>query len=236
MEIEELRKLAAKEGLSLNYIAKDEMISRILESLQGFDDIILKGGTAINRVYLKNKRFSGDIDLDLIFKGDVKQAILRTKEIIRKLKEFDIARPRIMKKTIRYDLFYVNALNHKDKIRLEFSVIKKASDYNKKIINFGFVPFNSSLLNIYNIETIIMHKIDCIKNRIEGKDFFDIYYLIDLQHKHIKFSKEKIIKRISFEENEIKSVANIINHYIPKEERPDWSIFLEELKKKVMVY
>ncbi len=239
MELDELRRLAAKQELSLNYIAKDEMISKALVSLQGFDDIILKGGTAINRAYLKNKRFSEDIDFDIIFKGTVKQALSRTKKIINKLQEFDIAKPRIMNKTIRYDLFYINPLNHKDKIRLEFRVIKKASNYSKKIINFGFVPYKSSLLNIYNIEEMIIHKMECIMNRIEGKDLFDLYYLIDIHHKPMKFlkeKKEKIIKRISLEEKEIKSAADIINHYIPKNKRPSWSIFLEKLKEKIKKY
>ena len=95
MEIDELRRLAAKEELSLNYIAKDEMISKILHSLQEFDDLILKGGTAINRVYLKNKRFSEDIDFDILFNGALKQAIQRTNEIVSKLeKAGDIYRPR----------------------------------------------------------------------------------------------------------------------------------------------
>jgi len=48
MELDELRRISAKEELSLNFIAKDEMISRVLAGLQGFDDIILKGGTAVN--------------------------------------------------------------------------------------------------------------------------------------------------------------------------------------------
>ena len=239
MELSELRRLAAKEELSLNYIAKDEMISKLLIALQSLDGIILKGGTAINRVYLKNKRFSEDIDLDIVFRGTTKQAVSRTKEIVNKLQGFDIAKPRIMNKTMRYDLFYVNPLEHKDKIRLEFSVIKKAKNYSKRIVNFGFVPYDSSLLNVYDIEEMIAHKIDCITNRIEGKDFFDLYYLISLPHKPVKILKEKkeeIIKRISLEEDEIKSAANIINHYIPKDKRPEWSRFLEELKEKVRRY
>src|SRR3989344_8380575 len=108
MELDELRRLAAKEELSLNYIAKDEMISKALAKLQKFDNIILKGGTAINRVYLKNKRFSEDIDLDLIFNGTVKLALTATNKIIKVIEGFDIAKPRIMKKTIRYDLFYIS--------------------------------------------------------------------------------------------------------------------------------
>ncbi|MFH1053153.1 MAG: nucleotidyl transferase AbiEii/AbiGii toxin family protein [Candidatus Woesearchaeota archaeon] len=236
MDLDELRKLAAKEELSLNYIAKDEMISKLLYDLQGFDDIILKGGTAINRVYLKNKRFSEDIDLDLVFKGNVKEAIARTKEIIGKIRGFDIARPRIMHETIRYDLYYINPLNHKDRIMLEFRAVKKALGYSKKIINFGFVPHEAALLNVYDIEKVIKHKIDCVMDRLEGKDFFDLYYLIELPHKKARISKEEIIKRISLEGKEIKAVANIINHYIPRSRRPSWSMFLEELKEKIRRY
>lgn len=239
MDVDELRRISAREELSLNFVAKDEMISKALLALQGFDDIILKGGTAINRVYLKNKRFSEDIDFDLVFKGTVKEALERTKEVINGLKEFTVARPRIMKETIRYDLYYTNPLDHKDRIMFEFKVIKKASNYSKKIINFGFVPYESVLLNVYEIEGLILQKIGCIMNRIEGKDFFDLYYLIELPHKpvaEVKKNKEEIIRRISLEEKQIKSVANIINHYLPRSSRPNWVLFLEELKEKIRKY
>ena len=233
MDLNELRRLAAKEELSLNYIAKDEMISKVLIKLQKFDNIILKGGTAINRVYLRNKRFSEDIDLDLIFNGTVKQALTVTNEIIKEIDGFDIARPRIMKEIIRYDLFYTNPLDHKDKIMLEFKVIKRAVNYSKKIVNFGFVPCESALINVYNLQGLIMHKITCIMTRNEGKDYFDLYYLLEILHEPINVDKEKIIERITFEEKDIKLIANTLNHYIPKNQRPDWKIFLEQLKEKI---
>lgn len=239
MELDELRRFAAKEELSLNFIAKDEMISKALTALQGHDDIILKGGTVINRVYLKNKRFSEDIDLDLIFNGTPKEAISRTQAIVNNLTGFTVAKPRIMKSTIRYDLYYNNPLNHKDKIRLEFKVIIKPLQYGKKVVNFGFVPHESALLNVYDIEALILQKIDCILHRIEGKDFFDLYYLIDIPHKHcqeLKTMKEDLIKRILLEEKQIEAVANIINHYLPRNQRPQWPSFLEELKKKIQNY
>lgn len=165
MEIVELRRLAAKEELSLNYLAKDEMISKVLFQLQETEDIILKGGTAISRVYTRNKRFSEDIDFDLSFSGNVKEAVKRTKEIVNKLQGFKIEKERIMNQTIRYDLFYLNPLEHQDKIRLEFRVTKKPAKYTKKIVNFGFVPAESSLINVYDIEEMIIQKIDCILNR-----------------------------------------------------------------------
>lgn len=239
MELNELRRLSAREELSLNFIAKDEMISRALSALQGFDDIILKGGTAIQRAYLKNKRFSEDIDFDLISRRGLHEALARTREIIGSLKGFTVARPRMMGETVRYDLFYINPLGHRDRIMLEFKIVKRASGYSKRIVNFGFVPSESALLNVYDVEELILQKIGCIMSRREGKDFFDLSCLIELPHKPaaaLRKNKEEIIQRMSLEEKQIHSVANTINHYLPRSSRPDWVSFLEELKEKVRKY
>lgn len=235
MNIGELRRISANEELSLNFVAKDEMVSKALFQLQGFEGIVLKGGTAINRAYLKKKRFSEDIDFDLVFSGSAKEALEKIGEIVKNLQDFKIAKPRIMKGIIRYDLFYQNPLDHQDKIRLEFKVIKKAHGFEKKIVNFGFVPTEPALLNVYTLEVLIRHKIECVLNRLEGKDFFDLFYLLDLSHqlKVSKSEKNRLIGRISLEENKIRLVANAVNHYIPRGIRPDWDMFLEELKKKV---
>ena len=65
-----LRYLSAKTGLGLKYLSKDERISIALEQLHNlFPDAILKGGTALSRVYLAKigvSRFSEDIDLDFV--------------------------------------------------------------------------------------------------------------------------------------------------------------------------
>ncbi|MHC1575572.1 MAG: nucleotidyl transferase AbiEii/AbiGii toxin family protein [Candidatus Methanogasteraceae archaeon] len=65
-----LRYLSAKTGLGLKYLSKDERISIALEQLRDlFPDAILKGGTALSRVYLAKigvSRFSEDIDLDFV--------------------------------------------------------------------------------------------------------------------------------------------------------------------------
>ncbi|MFH1055850.1 MAG: nucleotidyl transferase AbiEii/AbiGii toxin family protein, partial [Candidatus Altiarchaeota archaeon] len=225
-----------KNELSLNYVAKDERISEALTKLQGFGNIILKGGTAINRVYLKNKRFSEDIDFDLVFKGSAKKAVPTTERMVGKLSGFEVAKPRIMRDVIRYDLYYTNPLRHKDRIMLEFKVVADAAHYTKIVVNFGFVPNESALLNVYDIEELIRHKIDCIVNRTEGKDYFDLYHLISLPHRHIAWDKEAVIKRLSLSKKEVKSVANTINHYIPRKDRPQWNMLLKELKDTLTEY
>jgi len=236
MDINELRRISAKEELSLNYVAKDEAISKALSQIHDSETIIMKEGTAINRVYIGNKRFSEDIDFDIITKDSVKSTLKKTDTIIKAISGFQIDKPRIMNNTIRYDLYYQNPLNQKDKIRLEFKPVSKPEKYSKKVINFGFVPYEASSFNVYNVEVLIKHKVECILNRFEGKDFFDLYYLLDLKHNKLKIDKKKLIERIYLEKEKIKSLYNVANHYVPKSKRPIWQNFLNELKEKLNKY
>jgi len=239
MDLNELRRISAKEELSLNFTAKDERISSILAGLQGIEGIILKGGTAINRVYLKNKRFSEDIDFDLTSEGSAREVLPNTDSIVKKLEGFRTAKPRIIRDTIRYDLYYTNPLGHQDRIMLEFKPAKKPQAHSKRIVNFGFVPYEAALLEVYDIEALIIQKVDCIMNRTEGKDFYDMYHLLELPHRRLnelKEKKEKILERMNLDEKQVKAIANAMNHYLPRSQRPNWTLFLEELREEIRRY
>lgn len=236
MELDELRRLAAKEELSLNFIAKDEMVSRALSALQGSDDIVLKGGTAIHRAYLRHLRFSEDIDFDLVFWGTARQAVARTEAIAGNVEGFTVARPRIMGGTIRHDLFYTNPLGHRDRIMIEFRMVEKASGYARRMVHFGFVPHESALLNVYGVEELIRQKAECVLGRAEGKDFFDLYHLLGLEHRHVRLPKRELLGRLDLGEKQVRAMGNTLNHYLPRGSRPDWALFLEELRERVRAY
>ncbi|MBI2138819.1 nucleotidyl transferase AbiEii/AbiGii toxin family protein [Candidatus Woesearchaeota archaeon] len=236
MDIDELRRLAAKEELSLNYLAKDEMISRMLFHLQSHGCLILKGGTAISRVYLASRRFSENIDFDMVWEGVFQGAVNKVKGMLSGIKDFSCEPPRLTKGLIRIDAFFLNPLQSRDRIMVEFAPLKKASHYSKKIVNYGFVPHPSALMNVYDIEEMVDQKVDCILSRKEGEDFFDLFHLLDVPHKEVSLTaaeKGSLLRRLSLSEKEIKAVANVTNHYLPRGGRPNWGIFLEELKKKV---
>lgn len=86
-DIEILRYLATKTGLGLNYLSKDEKISIILEQQRDlFPEVVLKGGTALSRVYLAKKgvsRFSEDIDLDFISDKGLNEKISTIKDRVK---------------------------------------------------------------------------------------------------------------------------------------------------------
>lgn len=234
MDITDLRRLSARHELSLNYIYKDFMISTALLSLKD-DRLVLKGGTAINRLYLKERaRFSEDIDLDLKTDGSMNDAIEQTKEIMKGISGFDIEKPHLMGRTIRFDAFFMNPLNMKDRIMIEFSPQKMVPKCAKEVVNFGFVPSEAVLMRVYSLETLLRQKLDCLLLRTEGKDIYDVFYLADLcPLRPSKKEFEEIAKKLSFSAKEVKNIANATNHYIPKSLRPDWLLFIAQLKEKL---
>ncbi len=234
MDITDLRRLSARHELSLNYIYKDLMISTALLSIKD-DRLVLKGGTAINRLYLKDHaRFSEDIDLDLKTDRSMQEAIAQTKGFMKSVIGFDIEKPRLMGGTIRYDAFFINPLNMKDRIMIEFSPKRHVSKCAKEVVNFGFVPSEAALMHVYSLETLLRQKLDCLLGRTEGKDIYDAFYLADLcPLRPSKKEYEEMEKKLTLNIKEIKNIANATNHYIPKSLRPEWQSFIIALKEKL---
>lgn len=246
MDIENIRKIKLNNGLSINYVLKDKEISKILKILENkIENVILKGGTGINRVYFNenNRRFSEDINFDIISKLDINELkenlYLKIKKELSKQK-YIVHKPRLMKKTIRYDIEYINKIGKKDKIRLEFRTKEKVNrNYSKKIVEFGFVPYSSSMYNVYNISELINQKLFAFINRSEGKDIYDLFYLLDLKFNYNKINKKLInksilkTKQIIKDNKLIKYITNSTNYYIRKELRNDFEIYLKELLRKL---
>jgi predicted nucleotidyltransferase component of viral defense system len=197
MELKDLRKISLNSGLSINYIIKDKEISKIFSILENkIPSIILKGGTGINRVYFENtKRFSEDLDFDIYSHKSITELKIDLFKILKKeLSNYIVDKPRIMNLTIRYDVKYINKINKKDKIRLEFRYNKSTfpKSVTKKIVNFGFVPYKSSLYYVYDIYELIFQKLAALIGRDDGKDIYDLNNLLCIQ-----FNKKELNKLVS---------------------------------------
>jgi len=256
MDIRTLRRYAFEQGLGLNYISKEEKITQALQQLHIlFDDkIILKGGTALNRAYLKdNARFSEDIDVDYI-NQDNKKATRDIRTIMKDFGFFDVKKPRLMKHTLRFDCYYQNELNHRDRIQIEFFLLHKTliGEVKKQVLHSQIIETSQSISNVYSIESILSRKLIAAYLRTEGKDYYDLFFALD-----IKFSKKKLRKYLKelcnfyqVELNDIKkrlpekivvlrkdykSFQNNTNHYLTKRVSISWDVMLESLKDKLIL-
>lgn len=260
IDIELLKLQAVKSGLGIKYLAKEERISLLLKQLNTtFSDksIILKGGTALNRGYLyetQKGRFSEDIDVDYVKQIPLDEKIKQIKNKMKTITDFSVSKPRILHRTLRFDCQYINQINEKDRVQVEFYLsYKKAAVAPKNIVlESQYLPAKATIFPVYSLEDLIAQKLISFYRRTEGKDVYDLFYGLDLsfnkervyhslhilfKHYHIKDERhmffEKIVEKTDELQENARYIGNSTNHFIPKNLRPNWKIFIRGLKEKI---
>ncbi|MEF8849066.1 MAG: nucleotidyl transferase AbiEii/AbiGii toxin family protein [Candidatus Thermoplasmatota archaeon] len=260
IDLDILKLQAVKTGLGIKYLSKEERISLLLKQLNNIfsnQQIILKGGTAFNRGYLyeKNKgRFSEDIDLDYTTKTKIRQKIQNLKKNMKKIKDFKVSKPRILHRTIRFDCQYINQIQEKDRVQVEFYLNQKksAKSPHKILLQSQYLPIEATNFNVYSLEDLIAQKLVSLYRRTEGKDIYDLFYGLELnfdkknvykaldklsKHYHINLKQNIFLKKLLKKTEEMEQnsyyIGNSTNHFIPKNLRPEWTEFIRGLQEKI---
>jgi len=216
---EEIRRYSARAGLGFNLIVKEAFLFSVLDLLRDYS-FILKGGTAINKGFLKDKqRFSEDLDFD------TNLSIEKIKKILSEEK-LKIKREYYTKHAHGFEIPY-NYGKIKDIIKLEFSC-KIVSNYSITTLKSEFLPL-SLRFKVYNLKELIRQKEVSFINRREWKDLYDLYYLANLYSKEFFISNKKTFLEAL---NKVK-VSKIANSYIPLKNRIEWKVLVEELKRNI---
>jgi len=252
-DLEMIRLVSLKTGLGMKFVSKEERLSSMISQLGSIFEgktVIMKGGTALNRIYIK-KRFSEDIDLDFI-SGLSKARKLRIVDtLMKKVEGFRVEKPRKMGEVFRYDCFYTNDFGEKDKIRVEFNLscnrLVSAEKPKKTVINSFILPTKASSMLAYSLEDMIARKLGALLGREEGKDIFDLFYALDLAYKkhtlrrainlvglgnadNIKMEAKKKLETIK---ERTPYIRDSTSHYIPVSMRPEWKGFINTLIYKL---
>lgn len=255
-----IKRIALKTGLGINYISKDAKISDLLEQLRVLfkeSPLILKGGTAINRGYFKApKRFSEDLDFDFISPKPLDEKINQVKGIVAPLKDFQLGRPAIVHRTLRFDCHYENEFQRKDTIRLEFyfshTKIVAVNPPKEELLTSNLETTKASLFTIYSLEDLLARKLMALLNRTEGRDIYDAFFLLDLDYNLIQLKKaidlllkaanqnmlveefiDAILKVLEQSLEHASYIGNSTNHFLIKTYRPNWSEFISTLLQKI---
>jgi predicted nucleotidyltransferase component of viral defense system len=250
-----LRYLAAKSGLGLKYLSKDEKISILLGEIRSrFPDVVLKGGTALNRAYLAKSgvcRFSEDIDLDVISKKPLPEKIASITGRMKTIPGFEIEGPHLIHRTMRFDCQYSNEFGDIDRVMAEFYLTRtRAVKTLDALVVSPFIETHPTIFTIYSLEDLLARKLIALYNRGEGKDMYDVFYALEEkidravfnqaltftgEHYRIKmesFPKDLIDKLHTLRKNAI-YIGNSTNHFIPRQRRPDWRTFIDSLIQNI---
>ena len=238
------RRLASKHGIATAFIIKDYYLMKLLQyvSAYGPKELILTGGTAINKVYLKDRaRFSEDADFELRYKVRVANLINSLGRLADRSKDFSGTEGRILKVYYQMDFLY-KGLNDMDKVRLDVAfneVAPKKSEFGTEEITSTFSGERVYGLCTYSLEELLARKLYAVYRRTEGKDIYDLFYGLELaDRRKLHEANERFFKykKLVFAESVLdiaqklrtikhSYIAPRVNNYIPMRLRPtNWEI------------
>jgi predicted nucleotidyltransferase component of viral defense system len=254
-EPQALRRLSAVTGLGLQFLARDEKLSLALEALGEMKPgLVLKGGTALNRVHLAKRgasRFSEDIDLDTERKVAVHEVSGAARKLLTGTGVFDVEGPRRLHDTLRFDCLFTNEFGERDRIRVEIHLGAPGGlEREDTLVKSPFVESHPTIFKVYKLEGLLAMKLVALRNRAEGKDMYDVYHALDLgygraklsrslggmlrtDHVSLKAFRSGLLDRLKSAEGNSRYIMNATNHFIPVRLRPDWRIFISSLEQKI---
>jgi hypothetical protein len=196
--------LSDSTGFQMDVLEKVYRLTELLRDLSGMElgnDLSLKGGTAINFLYLDLPRLSVDIDLDYIGSVDKEQMEGDREEIDDVLgRLFGTLNYQPEERTSyalqKYNLFYRNAAGNRDRIELEINYLKRATILNSIRERFKH-PFDFEDFQVLTLqlEELFGRKMTALVYRGTAKDLYDTYQLLA---SGLSFNREAMRKCFQF--------------------------------------
>ncbi|HET7118322.1 MAG TPA: nucleotidyl transferase AbiEii/AbiGii toxin family protein [Hanamia sp.] len=206
----EIQQKAREVGVRDQQIEKDYILSWILKAIAQHEQlskaIVFKGGTVLKKVYFEDYRFSEDLDFTLLNKEITNDKIFswftETFEFTRE--EANIPLGIIDNNEhedggINFYISYVGPLggqgnNKRVKVdisrneELEFAPIMK-----DVIIPYSDVEEHQLLC--YSLEEVLVEKMRTVMQRMQARDFYDIWYLLECYGMDANFYMSEFAKK-----------------------------------------
>jgi len=192
----EIQKKANKLCVRDQQIEKDYILSWILQGISQHEELsrilAFKGGTVLKKVYFEDYRFSEDLDFTLLDETiDSKTIMDWFTDVFQFLKEAANIPLTIIDENehadggINFYIGYTGPLggagaNKKVKVDISRSEKLVANPELKDVI-LGYSDQESHKLFCYTLEEILVEKLRCVMQRVQARDFYDIWYLLENQ-------------------------------------------------------
>ncbi len=202
IKLHEIQQKAREVSVRDQQIEKDYMLSWILQGVAQHKKLsktlVFKGGTVLKKIYFEDYRFSEDIDFTLL-NNEIKneQYFDWFKEIFEYILEEANIRLEIIDNNehedggINFYISYVGPLggqgnNKKVKVaisrseKLEFEPVMKT-------VLLGYSDLTEHQLLCYPLEEVLVEKMRTVMQRMQARDFYDIWYLLEQHGMDVNF-------------------------------------------------
>ena len=198
----EIQNKARDVGVRDQQIEKDYILSWILQGIAQHStlskSIVFKGGTVLKKVYFEDYRFSEDLDFTLLDDEITNEQIFECfAEVFEYVKEEANIPLEIIDDNEHQDggiNFYISyvgplgGLGANKKVKVDISRSEKLVF--KPVLNnvlIGYSDQEEHQLLCYSLEEVLVEKLRCVMQRMQARDFYDIWYLLEIHDMNIDF-------------------------------------------------
>lgn len=190
----EIQQKANAVGVRDQQIEKDYILSWILYGVAKHDnlskEIVFKGGTVLKKVYFEEYRFSEDLDFTLLNAGIANEQIFSWfKELFEIIKDEANIPLEIIDNNehedggINFYISYIGPLggqgnNKRVKIDISRSEQLVFESLMKDVI-VDYSDLDEHQLLCYSLEEVLVEKMRSVMQRMQARDFYDIWYLLE---------------------------------------------------------
>ncbi len=201
----EIQLKAQLAGVRDQQIEKDYVLSWILQGIAHHPELLgslaFKGGTVLKKVYFDDYRFSEDLDFTLVNASSAENLLTWFQEVFAYvLEEANIPLEIIDQNNHREDgmNFYVSyvgplgGLGTNKKVKVDISLNEELlfkPEMKDAILNYS--DQSNHQLFCYTLEEVLIEKLRSIIQRMQARDFYDTWYLLEIQGLKIEFCQSE---------------------------------------------
>ena len=205
----EIQQKAREIGVRDQQIEKDYILSWILKGIAKHEQlskiIVFKGGTVLKKIYFEGYRFSEDLDFTLL---DNSISNDRVFSMFRETFEYVMEEANIplgiidhneSEDTHRLDVqgsinFYISysgplgGTGSNKKVKVDISKSEKlefSPAINQVILSYSDIEAHELLC--YPLEEVLVEKMRTVMQRMQARDFYDIWYLLEIYEMDVNF-------------------------------------------------
>lgn len=198
----EIQNKAREVGVRDQQIEKDYILSWILQGIAQHENlvkaIVFKGGTVLKKVYFEYYRFSEDLDFTLLDDTISNEQIFEWfEEVFEYIKEEANISLEIIDNNehedrgINFYISYIGPLGGQGsnkKVKVDISRSEKlAFETVKEDVIISYSDQEKHQLLCYTLEEVLVEKLRSVMQRMQARDFYDIWYLLEIHRMEIGF-------------------------------------------------
>ena len=198
----EIQRIARQAGVRDLQIEKDYILSWILYGISNHNFLskilAFKGGTVLKKVYFEDYRFSEDLDFTLLDEKATNEQVFGYFSTVFEFIKEEANIPLLITdnkehgdSSINFYISYIGPLGGqeaKKSVKIDISRSEKLEFAPiMKNVFLGYTDLEKHQLLCYSLDEILVEKMRSVMQRMQARDFYDIWYLLEIHGMDIDF-------------------------------------------------